>query len=74
MIQIREKITLAEFEFRMEEIENLQLEFERIFLNRNGLVKLLNFRKAKKLHEVANKKFNDLINCEIIYLDSGEVL
>jgi hypothetical protein len=74
MIQIREKITLAEFEFRIQEIENLQLEFERIFFNRNGLVKLLNFHKAKKLHELANKKFNDLINCEIIYVDTGVVL
>jgi hypothetical protein len=45
---------------KMEEIEKLQDEFERIFYNKNLFIRLINYQKARRLYLEADKKIREL--------------
>jgi len=51
-----------ELEKRMKEIEDLQLDFDNLYLRKNWLGKLLNFRKAKMLLDFTEKKIAELFS------------
>ena len=48
------------FEEKLKEIENLQKEFENIFMKRNFFIRWINFKKAEKINLLAKEKIQEL--------------